>query len=70
MSFYPNLYRRRAYNANHLLLRLIEQWRSALDVKIFIGAVLMDPKLLTASLMLYSLQNYMLMALEKTLHKT
>ena len=33
---------RKAYSKNHVLLRLIEQWKSALDNKNFVGAVLMD----------------------------
>ena len=33
---------RKAYSTNHVLLRLIEQWKSALDNKNFVGAVLMD----------------------------
>ena len=32
---------RKAYSTNHVLLRLIEQWKSALDNKNFVEAVLM-----------------------------
>ena len=31
-----------AYSTNHVLLRFIEQWKSALDNKNMVGAVLMD----------------------------
>ena len=55
----------KGYSTNHVLLRLIDQRKSALDNKNFVGAVLMD-LFLTASLMIYLLQNYMLMALAKT----
>ena len=33
---------RGAYSTNHVLLRFIEQWKSALDNKNMVGAVLMD----------------------------
>ena len=32
----------KVYSTNNFLLRLIEQWKSALDNKTFVGAVLMD----------------------------
>ena len=32
----------KVYSTNNFLLRLIEQWKSALDKKTFVGAVLMD----------------------------
>ena len=33
---------RRGYSTNHELLRLIENWKAALDSNLFTGAVLMD----------------------------
>ena len=33
---------RKGYSASHLLLRLIENWKAALDSNLFTGAVLMD----------------------------
>ena len=33
---------RKGYSANHVLIRLIENWRKTLDNKLFTGAVLMD----------------------------
>ena len=33
---------RKAYSSNHVLLRLIENWRKSLDNKNFVGTVLMD----------------------------
>ena len=33
---------RSGYNANHVLIRLIENWRHALDNNLFIGTVLMN----------------------------
>ena len=33
---------RSGYNTNHVLIRLIEHWRHALDKNLFTGAVLMD----------------------------
>ena len=33
---------RSGYSTNHILIRLIENWRYALDNNLFIGAVLMD----------------------------
>ena len=33
---------RKGYSTNHVLLRLIENWKAALDSNLFTGAVLMD----------------------------
>ena len=33
---------RKTYSSNHVLIRLIENWKKALDLKYFTGAVLMD----------------------------
>ena len=33
---------RKAYSSNHVLLRLIENWKKSLDNKNFVGTVLMD----------------------------
>ena len=33
---------RKGYSTNHALLRLIENWKAALDRRLFTGAVLMD----------------------------
>ena len=33
---------RKEYSTNHVLLRLIENWKAALDSNLFTGAVLMD----------------------------
>ena len=33
---------RESYNTQHVLIRLIEEWRKILDNNYFIGAVLMD----------------------------
>ena len=33
---------REHYSSNHVLIRLIENWKKALDEKFFVGAVLMD----------------------------
>ena len=33
---------RKGYSTNHVLLRLIENWKAALDSNLFAGAVLMD----------------------------
>ena len=33
---------RKGYSTNHALMRLIENWRKALDNSLFTGAVLMD----------------------------
>ena len=33
---------RKGYSTNHVLLRLIENWKAALDTNLFTGAVLMD----------------------------
>ena len=58
---------RKACSTNHVLLRLIEQWKSALDNKNIVGTVLMDlSKVLIASLMIYLFRICILMALAKT----
>ena len=41
LSKFISAYRKR-YSSNHVLLRLIEEWRKHLDDKKFVGAVLMD----------------------------
>ena len=33
---------RKSYSSNHVLIRLIENWKKSLDQKKFVGAVLMD----------------------------
>ena len=33
---------RKSYSTNHVLIRLIENWKKSLDEKKFVGAVLMD----------------------------
>ena len=33
---------RKGYSTNHVLLRLIENWKAALDSYLFTGAVLLD----------------------------
>ena len=33
---------RKGYSTNHVLLRLIENWKAALDSKLFTGAILID----------------------------
>ena len=33
---------RKSYSSNHVLLRLIENWKKSLDNKNFVGTVLMD----------------------------
>ena len=33
---------RKGYSTNHVLLRLTENWKAALDSNLFTGAVLMD----------------------------
>ena len=47
---------RTGYSTNHVLIRLIENWKKALDNNLFTGTALMD---------LSKAQNYMLMAVEK-----
>ena len=32
---------RKSYSTNHVVLKIIENWKAALDSKLFIGAVLM-----------------------------
>ena len=41
LSEYITAYREH-YSSNHVLIRLIENWKKALDEKFFVGAVLMD----------------------------
>ena len=41
LSEYIAAYREH-YSSNHVLIRLIENWKKALDEKFFVGAVLMD----------------------------
>ena len=41
LSEFTSVYRK-AHSTNHFLLRLIEQWKSGLDNKPFVGVVLMD----------------------------
>ena len=33
---------RKSYSTNHVVLKIIENWKAALDSKLFTGAVLMD----------------------------
>ena len=33
---------RKSYSTNHVVLKVIENWKAALDSKLFTGAVLMD----------------------------
>ena len=48
---------RKVYSANHVLIKLIENWKTSLDKNLFNGAVLMD---FTVFHMTYSLLNSML----------
>ena len=41
--FFQNLFPyRKSYSSNHVLIRLIENWKKSLDQEKFVGAVLMD----------------------------
>ena len=50
---------RQKYSTNHVLIRLIENWKKALKEKFLVSAVLMDlSKDLIVFLTAYILQNY------------
>ena len=42
LSDFISVYRKGMYSTNHVLLRLTENWKAALDSNLFTGAVLMD----------------------------
>ena len=59
---------KKPYSSNHVLLRLIENWKKSRDNKHFVGTVLMDlSKVLTVFLMIHLLQNFMHMVFQRVI---